>query len=70
MGALLVRKRAETQAMLFAAFLVVTIFIFSAVVFTNTDSVIGSTEMNANAMVEYLCMGSDCENMAAMAWSD
>lgn len=36
----------------------------------STGPVILGTEMNANGLVEYLCLGTGCEDFTAMRWVD
>ena len=62
------RKRETIRASLFGAGLFACVVFSFIVAFNSMDSVILGTELNANGMVEYLCLGADCENLQNMNW--
>lgn len=52
-------------------FALVSVFLGSIFIASlNTGPVILGTEMNANGLVEYLCLGNGCENFTSMRWVD
>jgi len=58
-------KAATFSTLLFISALGIMCYAFSQ----NRNLIIG-TELNANGTVEYMCLGSDCENLNRFSWSD
>lgn len=56
-----------TKAAIFAVF-VVSLLLVSMVMALTSGPIIVGTEMNTNGLVEYLCLGSGCENLYPMNW--
>jgi hypothetical protein len=54
-----------TKAVIFAVCVLSLLLVSLAMALTSGPIVLG-TEMNTNGMVEYLCLGSGCENLHPM----
>jgi hypothetical protein len=52
-------------------FFLIVIFAIACgiVAYDNSNKVLG-TELNANGEVEYLCLGTACEDLPPMKWND
>jgi len=61
------RKEAAYGLALTICLLVLTIGSMLVFSFDSGPMILG-TEMNANGTVEYLCLGSGCENVTPMDW--
>ena len=61
--------RDETlKAAAFTSFLLLWMLVSVASAVSSIDRFVLATEMNTNGLVEYLCLGADCENLTAMDW--
>lgn len=62
------RRSNETlKAALFGVF-VMTFFVGTIVMALCSGPIVLGTEMNTNGLVEYLCLGTGCENLQDMDW--
>lgn len=64
------KRREKIAAVSFGFFLAACFLLLLLTVLTTTGPVVLGTEMNANGLVEYLCLGNGCENKTALRWSD
>ena len=64
------KRREQIAAMSFGLLLVAFAMIVLVVAMASMGPVVLGTEMNANGLVEYLCLGNGCEHKTAMTWSD
>ncbi|MDB2683130.1 hypothetical protein N9Z27_02640 [Alphaproteobacteria bacterium] len=64
------RAREEVKAILFCGFLVLAVSVFLTTAFISSGPIVLGTEMNTNGKVEYMCLGTGCENLADFSWSD
>lgn len=63
------RKQKEMmKAISFALFLATVLMLSILMALDTSGPIILGTEMNANGMVEYLCLGSDCDGLRPMDW--
>ena len=62
------RARTEVKAMVFAVLLVSCLVLSIIMSMTSVQSLVLGTELNSDGTVEYLCLGTACENMTAMDW--
>jgi hypothetical protein len=62
-------SREEVKAALFAVGLMCFLLVLVVMLFSAGPIILG-TEMNTNGQVEYLCLGSGCESLYQMRWSD
>ena len=53
----------QQKAALFGLFLLTILAVSLITALTTTGPVVLGTEMNTNGMVEYLCLGRDCDNL-------
>lgn len=65
-----VKKDEGARAMLFSMFLMSFLIVSLFVVFMNSAPVVLGSERNTNGMVEYMCLGNDCEELTSFNWSD
>ncbi len=65
-----VSRRERIHAALFCAFLGVFMLSSLILAFCSVGPIVLGTEMNANGMVEYMCLGNGCENMNGFRWHD
>ncbi len=63
-----INPREEIKALVFATLLLGGVLGFLAFSLLRSGPHILGTEMNANGMVEYLCLGNGCENFTRMDW--
>lgn len=69
MGELYKRQRqCYVHAVFFALFLTTFIILTITMAAFSTGPIVLGTEMNANGLVEYLCLGNGCENLYPMDW--
>lgn len=64
-------KRQRRQNIKITAFSACLLTIFAATLilaYTESGPIILGTEMNANGLVEYLCLGNGCEDFTRMDW--
>ncbi|OYW53084.1 MAG: hypothetical protein B7Y80_17835 [Hyphomicrobium sp. 32-62-53] len=72
------RRRSETlvrchrdqtlKAAAFTSVLLLWMLVSVTLAVSSIDRFVVATEMNTNGLVEYLCLGADCENLTAMDW--
>lgn len=61
----------ENKALIGGSIIFVTLigFLFlSVILFLSSGPIILGTEMNTNGLVEYLCLGSGCDDLHDMNW--
>lgn len=63
-------RRESICAMVFSIGLIIFMASCLFLAFSSSGPLILGTEMNANGMVEYLCLGNGCENMTDFRWRD
>jgi len=56
------------KAAAFTSFLLIWMIVSVTFAVSSIDRFVVATEMNTNGLVEYLCLGADCENLTAMDW--
>ena len=56
------------KAAAFTGFLLIWMIVSVTFAVSSIDRFVVATEMNTNGLVEYLCLGADCENLTAMDW--
>mgnify|MGYP006429319967 CR=1 FL=1 len=57
-----------TKATLFALSLLIICFICMTVIVRESGPFVLGTELNGNGTIEYLCLGTGCEDYADMDW--
>ncbi|MFP4312941.1 MAG: hypothetical protein ACLFR0_01330 [Alphaproteobacteria bacterium] len=60
-------RACEIWTSAFFILLIIAVFIFTAFAVFDSPVILG-TEKNANGLVEYLCLGSGCDNLQDMDW--
>lgn len=60
--------REETKACIFTLCLVIFSLSCIATAFMESGPIILGTERNGNGTVEYLCLGTGCENLRPLDW--
>lgn len=63
------RSRDAVKGAVFGSCLLMVLIGFFVMAVSSGPIILG-TELNANGSVEYLCVGSGCENLSDMRWSD
>lgn len=57
------RLNKDQKALLFGLFLVSVFLLLIIAAFSSSGPLVLGTEKNTNGMVEYLCLGRDCERL-------
>lgn len=64
------KRRAKIMAPLFFMFLIGVLALFIMMGFFWSGPIVLGTEMNTDGLIEYMCLGRDCESLQPFVWMD
>lgn len=63
-------RKCTIAPILFGLFLITVVVLSLLSVFLNSGPIVLGSEMNTDGHVEYLCLGSGCDQLADFSWVD